>query len=51
MNPDKLKENVAFAQKVGFPEAYLWGAEWWYWLKTEKNHPELWETARTIFNK
>ena len=49
MNPEKLKENVVFAKKVGFPETYLWGAEWWYWLKTEKNHPELWETARELF--
>jgi hypothetical protein len=49
-NTDKLKENVIFARQVGFPEVYLWGAEWWYWLKTEKNHPELWETAKTLLN-
>lgn len=51
MNPQQLKENVEFAKKVGFPEVYLWGAEWWYWLKITQNHPELWETAKELFNQ
>jgi hypothetical protein len=50
MNPEKLKENVSYARKVGFPEIYLWGVEWWYWLKVQQNHPELWNTAKVIFN-
>lgn len=49
MNPQKLVDNVQYARQVGFPEIYLWGAEWWYWMKTKQNHPELWETARIIF--
>jgi len=49
MNPEKLQENVAFAEKTGLPEIYLWGAEWWYWLKANQNHPELWETAKKMF--
>jgi hypothetical protein len=49
MNPAKLKDNVLFARKVGFSEIYLWGAEWWYWLKINQNHPELWETAKLLF--
>jgi hypothetical protein len=50
MNPEKLRDNVEFAKKVGFPEIYLWGVEWWYWLKTTQNHPELWDEARILFN-
>ncbi len=49
MNPTRLLENVRFSKKVGFPDAYLWGVEWWYWMKTKKNHPELWDTAREIY--
>lgn len=49
MTADKLKENVSFARKAGFPQIYLWGVEWWYWLKVEKNHPEVWETAKSLF--
>ena len=49
MNPEILRSNVTFARKVGFPEVYLWGVEWWYWLKTTQNHPELWDTARELY--
>ena len=51
MNPEQLKSNVTFARKVGFPDIYLWGVEWWYWLKVNKGHPELWETARELFSQ
>lgn len=46
---DRFKNNVAFAKKTGFGEVYLWGAEWWYWLKTTQNHPEFWEEAKKLF--
>lgn len=49
MNVEKLQENVLFARQVGFPEIYLWGVEWWYWLKVHQNHPELWDAAKTMF--
>lgn len=49
MNPAQLRANVAYAKEVGFPEIYLWGVEWWYWLKVTQNHPELWDTARELF--
>ena len=49
MNPEKLKDNVIYARKVGFPEIYIWGVEWWYWLKVKENHPEMWETAKILF--
>jgi len=51
MNPRKLEDNVDFARKVGYPEVYLWGAEWWYWLKVSQNHPELWETAQKLYSE
>lgn len=49
MNPDQLRGNVEYAEKVGFPQIYLWGVEWWYWLKEKQNHPELWDTARELY--
>lgn len=49
MNPKLFKENIAFARRSGFHEMYLWGAEWWYWLK-KQNHPEMWEIARTLWH-
>ncbi|MBI4435521.1 cellulase family glycosylhydrolase [Candidatus Uhrbacteria bacterium] len=43
-----FQDNVAFAREAGLSEAYLWGAEWWYALKTAGDD-RLWETARSLF--
>lgn len=50
MNEEKLVENVEYAKQVGFPEVYLWGAEWWYWMKTKHNAPAVWDTAKQYFH-
>jgi len=44
----QLKNNVDFARKVGFGEIYLWGVEWWYWMKAN-NQPQYWEYAKQLF--
>ncbi len=49
INVDILKDNIKYASKVGFGENYLWGAEWWYYMK-EQGHPEIWETVKSLFN-
>ncbi|MFH0969248.1 MAG: beta-galactosidase [Patescibacteria group bacterium] len=51
MNEEKLKDNVQFAKNTGISDIYLWGAEWWYYLKVEKNYPNVWEEAKNIFEK
>ena len=35
MDLARLQKNIVYAQKLGLPRAYLWGAEWWYWLKEQ----------------
>lgn len=49
MNLDRFKYNVNFAKESGFNEFYLWGAEWWYWLKTKQNLPAIWSEAKGLF--
>jgi hypothetical protein len=51
MNEKKLVGNVLYAKKSGFNEIYIWGVEWWYWLKTTQNLPILWDTAKDLFEK
>lgn len=51
MNPVLLREYAEFARRVGFPEAYFWGVEWWYWLKETKGEPEVWEAAIELFHE
>jgi hypothetical protein len=48
MNPEKLADNVSFVRRIGFSEAYLWGIEWWYWMK-QHDAPELWEAGIRLY--
>lgn len=49
MNEIKLADNVQYAEESGFDTIYIWGVEWWYWLKNHQNNPVLWETAKKMF--
>lgn len=49
MDGKRLVSHVNYAKKTGFAGAYLWGAEWWYWLKQEQGVDELWDEARKLF--
>lgn len=49
MNLERFQENIEFARKTGFDTFYLWGAEWWYWLKEKQNSPEIWNEAKKLF--
>jgi hypothetical protein len=44
-NEDTLRQNVRYAQATRLDPIYLWGLEWWYWLKTKQRNPALWEAA------
>jgi len=48
-NAGNLEKNLEFAKKTGIPEIYLWGAEWWWWLKEKNSHPDLWNKAKEIY--
>lgn len=50
MDLNQFKENIVFAKNTGIKEFYLWGAEWWYWMKETQNRPEIWNEARNLFN-
>lgn len=46
MNADILKDNIEFAKKTNMNEIYVWGVEWWYYMKTKQNNATLWEMAK-----
>lgn len=50
MDAERLRNHVEYVKRTGFAGAYLWGAEWWLWMKDKKNDPSLWEMAKNIFN-
>ena len=49
MNLETFKQNVEYAKETGLGKYYFWGVEWWYWMKTVHNQPEIWNEARNIF--
>jgi len=51
MDETKLRENVDYAKRVGFPEVYLWGGEWWYWMKEQKDYPAVWDEGKKLFGE
>src|SRR3989339_354107 len=45
---NQFKDHIIYAKNSGFDEFYLWGVEWWYWLKIN-GHPEIWNEAKNLF--
>ncbi len=49
MDAQKFDEIIDYARQTRYEKQYLWGGEWWYWLKQE-GHPEMWEKGKKLFN-
>ena len=49
MNLEQFQKNIEFAEKTGLKRFYLWGSEWWFWLKQKHNEPEIWDEAKKLF--
>ena len=49
MDLGQFRDNIEFAKKTGLDEFYLWGSEWWYWLKENQNQPDIWKEAKGLF--
>ena len=51
MNSEILRSNVQFAKNTGLSEIYIWGVEWWYWLKEKQNNSTVWNEAKKLFEE
>ena len=47
-SPEYFRETIRYAEATGFEEYYLWGVEWWYWMKEQHGVTEYWDTAREL---
>ncbi|MEK7462418.1 MAG: beta-galactosidase [Patescibacteria group bacterium] len=50
MNLEKFEDILSYAEETHYERQYLWGAEWWYWLKLQ-NRPEMWERGKRLYVK
>ncbi|MCB9798908.1 beta-galactosidase [Candidatus Nomurabacteria bacterium] len=48
MDPDRLHKHIEFSRHVGAKRAYLWGVEWWYFMKQVHGDQRYWEIVRDI---
>ncbi len=46
---ERFQKHIKYARSVGYSQTYLWGVEWWAWLKDKAGHPEFWEEAKKLF--
>lgn len=49
MDMTKWNEIIAYARQTSFDTQYLWGVEWWYYMKTKEGHPEFWAAGKKLF--
>ena len=46
MDARRLKERIAYGEATGMRTIDLWGAEWWYFVKTRQNDPSIWNVVK-----
>ncbi len=46
-----FKDTIGYAKATGFDDYYLWGAEWWYWMKVKHGDSSFWDYAKTLFHQ
>jgi len=50
MSLERTKNILSYAQRTGLGEIYLWGAEWWYWLKEVQKDNRFWDLGRELMD-
>jgi hypothetical protein len=50
MSMEKFETMLEVAKSTGYSPQYLWGVEWWYWMK-QNSHPEFWEKSKILFKE
>lgn len=45
-----VDKNFDYAERMGYHDIDLWGAEWWYWMKTQKGSGEYWDAIKKRVN-
>ncbi len=44
-----LRDNVTLARRSGADRVYLWGVEWWLYLREQRGDSSLWDAGRPLF--
>lgn len=50
MNIERIKKHFDYTERIGVPRAYLWGVEWWYWMKEKHGDGRYWDLVKNKLN-
>jgi hypothetical protein len=51
LNPERMKARINYGIATGLRQIDLWGVEWWYYLKTVKNDPGVWNEVKAALER
>lgn len=51
LSPDRLRQRFRYGEATGMKQIDLWGVEWWYAMKVNRNDPALWNVAQEEFQR
>lgn len=51
MSVDRMKQNFEFAGHTGASRAYVWGVEWWYWMKHIRGNSSFVDLAKEYMGR
>ncbi|HEX5448312.1 MAG TPA: beta-galactosidase, partial [Candidatus Saccharimonadales bacterium] len=46
MDPNRLRDRIAYGEATGMRTIDLWGAEWWYYMKVKQHDPGVWNVVK-----
>ncbi len=49
MDIERFRNTINYTYQTGYDEAYLWGAEWWYWMKETHDNDAFWQEAKKLW--
>ena len=51
MNPERLEKHLQFVTHIGVPRAYLWGVEWWDFMRKKQGDERYWELIKNYTHR
>ncbi len=49
--PEYFRETIQYARETGFGEYYLWGAEWWYYVRETQHDARYWDIVKDLLRR
>jgi len=51
MNIKRLQKHIKYVEHIGVDRNYLWGVEWWYWMKEFQNDSSFWDYIKKVLDR